>query len=202
MNYILDTIERYPVLEPCKQDIIDAVETIIRMYKNGNKLLLCGNGGSCSDCEHISGEFLKGFLKKRPYEKGEINLEEDVLCKLQKGVPAIPLTSLTASLSAFNNDVDPDLSYGQLVNALGKKGDVLIGISTSGNAKNVALAVKCAKALNIKTIGLTGAKGGLLRELCDIAIRVPETETFKIQELHLPVYHAICAQVEESLFEK
>lgn len=202
MNYILDTIERYPVLEPCKQDIIDAVETIIRMYKNGNKLLLCGNGGSCSDCEHISGEFLKGFLKKRPYEKGEIDLEEDVLCKLQKGVPAIPLTSLTASLSAFNNDVDPDLSYGQLVNALGKKGDVLIGISTSGNAKNVALAVKCAKALNIKTIGLTGAKGGLLRELCDIAIRVPETETFKIQELHLPVYHAICAQVEESLFEK
>lgn len=202
MNYILDTIERYPVLEPCKQDIIDAVETIIRMYKNGNKLLLCGNGGSCSDCEHISGEFLKGFLKKRPYEKGEIDLEEDVLCKLQKGVPAIPLTSLTASISAFNNDVDPDLSYGQLVNALGKKGDVLIGISTSGNAKNVALAVKCAKALNIKTIGLTGAKGGLLRELCDIAIRVPETETFKIQELHLPVYHAICAQVEESLFEK
>lgn len=202
MDYILDTIKRYPILEACKQDIFDAVDMITKMYKEGKKLLLCGNGGSCSDCEHISGEFLKGFLKKRPYEKGEIDLEEDILCKLQKGVPAIPLTSLTASLSAFNNDVDADLSYGQLVNALGKKGDVLMGISTSGNAKNVALAIKCAKALDIKTIGLTGIKGGLLKELCDITIKVPESQTYKIQELHLPVYHAICAQVEENLFEK
>lgn len=202
MNYVLDTIERYPILEASKEDILAAVDAISQMYENGGKLLLCGNGGSAADCEHISGEFLKGFLKKRPYEKGELDLEDEVLLKLQKGIPAIPLTSLSSSLSAFNNDVDPDLNYAQLVQALGATGDVFLGISTSGNAKNVALAAKCANAKGLITIGLTGKKGGLLKDICDISIKVPETETYKIQELHLPVYHAICAQVEANFFER
>ena len=202
MNYVLDTIKRYPILEGCKDDILAAVDAISKMHQNGKKLLLCGNGGSAADCEHISGEFLKGFLKKRPYEKGELDLDDDILSKLQKGIPAIPLTSLSASLSAFNNDVDPDLNYAQLVQALGSAGDVFLGISTSGNAKNVSLAAKCAKAKGLITIGLTGEKGGLLKDICDICIKVPETETYKIQELHLPVYHAICAQVEENFFER
>ncbi len=202
MNYVLDTIKRYPILEACKEDILAAVDAISQMYENGSKLLLCGNGGSAADCEHISGEFLKGFLKKRPYEKGELDLEEDILSKLQKGIPAIPLTSLSSSLSAFNNDVDPDLNYAQLVQALGATGDVFLGISTSGNAKNVSLAAKTANAKGLITIGLTGEKGGLLKDICDICIRVPENETYKIQELHLPVYHAICAQVEANFFER
>ncbi len=202
MNYILDTVKRYPVLEGCIEDIQAAVDAIVDMRQNGSKLLLCGNGGSAADCEHISGEFLKGFLKKRPYEKGELDLDDEILSKLQKGIPAIPLTSLSASLSAFNNDVDPDLNYAQLVQALGAVGDVFLGISTSGNAKNVSCAAKTANALGMITIGLTGKNGGLLKDICDICIKVPETETYKIQELHLPVYHAICAQVEENLFER
>lgn len=202
MNYVEDTVKRYPVLEACADDIQAAVQMISDMYERGSKLLLCGNGGSCSDCEHISGEFLKGFLKKRPYAENELDLESEILQKLQKGIPAIPLTSLTASLSAFNNDVDPNLSYAQLVQALGSLGDVFLGISTSGNAKNVAFAAKTAKAKGLFTIGLTGEKGGLLKDICDICIKVPENETYKIQELHLPVYHAICAQVEENFFER
>ena len=202
MNYITDTINRYPVLSVCEKEIVAAVDAICEMYKNGIKLLLCGNGGSAADCEHISGEFLKGFVKKRPYSESEIELEDDILTKLQKGIPAIPLTSLSASLTAFANDVDPLLCYAQLVGALGKENDLLLGISTSGNAKNVANAIKTAKALGIKTIALTGKDGGLLKDISDITIIVPENETYKIQELHLPVYHAICAQVEENLFAK
>lgn len=202
MNYVEDTVKRYPILENCADDIFAAVDVITEMYERENKLLLCGNGGSCADCEHISGEFLKGFLKKRPYEKDELDLEDEILSKLQKGIPAIPLTSLTASLSAFNNDVDPNLNYAQLVQALGNLGDVFLGISTSGNANNVAFGAKTAKAKGLFTIGLTGEKGGLLNEICDICIKVPENETYKIQELHLPVYHAICAQVEENIFER
>lgn len=202
MDYVLDTVKRYPVLEACRDDIQAAVDAIVNMYESGSKLLLCGNGGSAADSEHISGELLKGFLKKRPYSQGELELDDEILSKLQKGISAIPLTSLSASLTAFNNDVDPDLNYAQLVQALGRMGDVFMGISTSGNAKNVAYAAKTANAVGMLTIGLTGEKGGLLKEICDITIRVPENETYKIQELHLPVYHAICAQVEEEIFER
>ena len=200
MDYILDTVKRYPVLESCKDDIYKAVDAICQMHKNSGKLLLCGNGGSAADCEHISGELLKGFLKKRAYEENELELEDAILSKLQKGVASIPLSSLSASLTAFNNDVDPALCYAQLVQSLAVCKDVFFGISTSGNAKNVAAAAKTAKALGLVTIGLTGEGGGLLKDICQICIRVPETETYKIQELHLPVYHAICAQIEENLF--
>ncbi len=203
-------MQRYPALEACRGDIEAAVAALIACYEQGGKLLLCGNGGSCADCDHITGELMKGFLKKRPLTEAEQAamreqcpaLETDTLQKLQKGLPAVPLTAMAGLFTAFCNDVDPALVYAQQVLALGKPGDVLLGISTSGNAGNVAAAAKVAKALGLTVIGLTGEKGGVLAALADIAIRVPETETYKVQELHLPVYHGLCAAVEEHFFEK
>lgn len=204
-----ELIERYPALSEIKDDIAKATEEIIACYENGGKVLLCGNGGSCADCDHIAGELMKGFLKKRPLSvpkkeeltNNEPSLDDEFLSKLQCGLPAVSLPSMTAPNSAFANDVDPDLIYAQGVLALGKAGDVLIGISTSGNSKNVCAAAKIAKATDCKVIGLTGCKGGELKEYADVCICVPESETFKIQELHLPVYHCICAMVEEYFFE-
>lgn len=197
MKYVKELVERYPVLAPCAPSVEEAVELLTDMHLFGNKLLIAGNGGSAADASHISGELLKGFLLKRPYEN-----QEEPFCKMQQGVAAIPLNCLDALLSAYANDVDADYCYAQLVGALGREGDVFMGLSTSGNAKNVTLAVLAAKELGLVTVGLTGAGGGKLAELCDLCIRVPETETFKIQELHLPVYHAICAQVEANLYEE
>ena len=206
MRYTEELCTRYPALRAVKSDIENAVNIILDSYRSGGKILLCGNGGSAADCEHISGEFLKGFLMKREPTGEELLALKETLGeraeKLQRGVAAIPLTSLSSSLSAFANDVDAELVYAQLVYALGKKGDVLLSISTSGNSKNVALAVKCAKALGIKTIALTGEGGGALLSLADVTVKAPECETYKIQEYHLPIYHAICADVEEILFAK
>ena len=183
---------------------------MVDCYQNGGKLLLCGNGGSCADCDHIVGELMKGFLKKRPLssvQKDEMMhnsplLDDVLLNKLQGGLPAIALPSVTALNSAFCNDVDPELIYAQAVLALGNKNDVLIAISTSGNSKNVVAAAKAAKGLGITVVALTGNKGGMLKDCSDILIAVPETETYKIQELHLPVYHYLCAAVENEFFEK
>ena len=194
----------------CESEIKRAIEAIIACYEKGGKLLLCGNGGSCADCDHIVGELMKGFLKKRPLDdskKAEMRekcaeLDDETLSKLQAGLGAISLPSITALGSAFNNDVDPELTYAQATLALGKTGDVFIGLSTSGNAKNVAAAARVAKGLGMTVIGMSGEGGGKLAALSDIAIRVPESETFKIQELHLPVYHAICAEVEEYFYSK
>ena len=194
----------------CESEIKRAIEAIIACYEKGGKLLLCGNGGSCADCDHIVGELMKGFLKKRPLDdskKAEMRekcaeLDDATLSKLQAGLGAISLPSITALGSAFNNDVDPELTYAQATLALGKAGDVFIGLSTSGNAKNVAAAARVAKGLGMTVIGMSGEGGGKLAALSDIAIRVPENETFKIQELHLPVYHAICAEVEEYFYSK
>ena len=205
---ITELLNRYPSLCECKDDIEKAAKAIIECYEKGGKLLLCGNGGSCADCEHIVGELMKGFLKKRPLSveqknkmKNNCNLVDDeLLSKLQGGLPAIAIPSITALNSAFCNDVDPELVYAQPLMALAKENDILIGISTSGNSKNVFGAVKVAKALGIKVIGLTGKTGGKLKETVDICICAPETETFKIQELHLPIYHYLCANVEEYLF--
>ncbi len=197
--------ERYPQLEPVLGEIREAIFRIVRSYNNGGKILLCGNGGSAADCEHISGEFLKGFLMKRAPHGEELDVLSSALGAdaelLQSGVPAIPLPSLTASLSAFANDVSPELVYAQLVYALGRRGDVLVAISTSGNSKNVVLAAKCAGALGIDVIALVGGDGGELSKLADTVIRAPEYETFKIQEYHLPIYHAICSDVEEMIFK-
>jgi len=204
-----ELLTRYPVLTRIKDDIAKAAKEIISCYENGGKVLLCGNGGSCADCEHIVGELMKGFLKKRPVSDEQLAemkanapyLEDEILSKLQCGLPAISLSSMTALNSAFCNDVDPELIYAQPLMALGSKNDILIAISTSGNSKNVYAAVKVAKALGLCVIGLTGASGGKLKELTDVCICVPEEETFKIQELHLPVYHYLCAETEAHFFQ-
>ena len=198
------------MLDSCKEDILKAQELFIDCYKNGGKLLLCGNGGSAADCDHIVGELIKGFLKARPLSE-EIkesmksncpSINESTLCKLQLGLPAIALPSITALNSAFCNDVDADLVYAQSLMALAKKGDVLIAISTSGNSKNVFNAATVAKAFGITVVSLTGKSGGKIKEFSDVCICVPETETFKVQELHLPVYHYLCAKTEEHFFDK
>lgn len=206
---INELLNRYSSLCECKEDIEKAAKAIIECYENGGKLLLCGNGGSCADCEHIVGEMMKGFLKKRPLndsKKAEMKskcdlVDDELLSKLQCGLPAVAIPSINALNSAFCNDVDPELVYAQPLMSLAKENDILIGISTSGNSKNVFGAVKVAKALGIKVIGLTGKKGGKLKETADICICASETETFKIQELHLPIYHYICAAVEEHFFQ-
>ena len=203
-----ELLARYPALEVCKEDILKAKEAIIKCYKNGGKLLLCGNGGSCADCDHIVGELMKGFLKKRPLndEKKTKMLENcpeldaHTLDSLQDALPAISLTSYNALNTAFANDVDPELTFAQGVLGLGKSGDVLIAISTSGNSKSVTTAAKVAQALGVKVIALTGRDGGTLRAVSDVAIIAPECETYKIQELHLPIYHYLCAEVEKHFF--
>ncbi|MCQ2456617.1 MAG: SIS domain-containing protein [Clostridia bacterium] len=201
--------DRYPSLGECRKEIAQATEMLIDCYKNGGKLLLCGNGGSSADCEHISGELMKGFLSERKLRKEKkdemrsrcSSLGDDTLDSLQGALPAIPLSSLSALGTAFCNDAEPKLVFAQGVFGLGKEGDVLICISTSGNSANVVEAAKVAKALCLKVISLTGRSGGKLKELSDVCICVPETETYKVQELHLPVYHKICADVEKAFFE-
>ena len=176
---------------------------------SGGKLLLCGNGGSASDSDHIVGELMKGFLKKRPLsdeqkclmKKRFDGISDTTLERLQSGLPAISLPSISVLNSAFCNDVDPSLIYAQSLFALANERDVLIAISTSGNAENVCLAVEVAKSLGVLVISLTGQSGGRLKALSDICIAVPESETFKVQELHLPVYHTLCADVEAHFFE-
>ena len=204
-----ELLERYPQLNSCKNEILLAGKKIIECYKNGGKLLIAGNGGSCADCDHIVGELMKGFLKKRPIaedKKAQMKnncpeLEDDILNKLQCGLPAVALTNLNAVNTAFCNDVDPNLIYAQAVMGLGKKGDILVCMSTSGNAVNANAAAKVGKALGLTVIGLTGQGGGKLSEVADLCIKVPECETFKIQELHLPVYHYLCAATEAHFFD-
>lgn len=192
------------------QCIDNAVEIIIESYKNGGKLLICGNGGSCSDSDHIVGELMKGFLLKRPlsdeYKADFKRLYGDkgtaLADSLQGTLPAINLTAQDALLTAFANDVDPAASFAQQVWGYAQKNDVLIGISTSGNSDNIIKAVMASKVKVIKSIALTGKTGGKLKDMCDCCIAVPETETFKIQELHIKVYHYICAAVESEFFDE
>lgn len=200
-----ELLNRYPSLAECKDSINEAIKTIIESFENGSKLLCCGNGGSCADCEHIVGELMKGFLSLRPLsdekkalmKKNNPYLTDEVLSKLQFGLPAVSLPSLTGLNSAFCNDVDAELVYAQDVLGLSEKGDVLLCISTSGNSKNCVAAANVAKGLGITVIGLTGKTGGKLKEIADVCICAPETETFKVQELHLPIYHYICVEIEK-----
>ena len=204
-----ELLTRYPVLAACENEICEAAQRWIDCYENGGKLMICGNGGSCSDAEHIVGELMKGFLKKRPVcpqKAAEMKarnpkLEDTVIAKLQGGLPAIPLAAFTALNSAFCNDVDAELVYAQPLMGLAQPGDILMCLSTSGNSKNVVAAAQVAKALGITIISMTGKTGGALKTLSDICICVPETETFKVQELHLPVYHYLCAETEAHFFE-
>ena len=205
MKHIEELCRRYPVLSVCKNDIEKAVEILIESFENGGKLLVAGNGGSCADSDHISGELLKSFVKKRRPSAElidsirKINPETgDYLSdKLQGSLPVIALTNNTALMTASLNDVDGNIMFAQQVNGYGKKGDVFLGISTSGNSKDIVYPAVVAKAKGLMTVALTGKDGGKLKEIADICIVVPEQETFKIQELHLPVYHALCLEVEE-----
>ncbi len=185
--------ERYPALVECKERIMDAYLQLRDCFEGGGKLLVCGNGGSCADAEHIVGELMKGFYLKRPIT---------ALPCLQGGLPAISLNGHPALSSAFANDCDGEYVYAQQLAALGRKGDVLLGISTSGNAKNVLRAAETAKALGIRSIALTGGKGGRLAEACDISVIVPANTPADVQEYHLPVYHALCAMLESHFFEE
>ena len=190
--------EKYTALEECREDIEKALELILHTYQNGGKVLVCGNGGSAADSEHIVGELMKGFLLKRPVTDERI--PERLRMGLQGSLPAISLPSQCAILSAFINDVDPEMMYAQLVYGYAKENDLVIGLSTSGNSKNVVNAIEVAKCLGVKTLSLTGSKDSRMSELSDVTIRVPETETYKVQEYHLPVYHYLCAEVERILF--
>lgn len=203
-------IERYPALSVCKDDIEKVYEVLEECFATGHKLLIAGNGGSCSDGEHIAGELMKGFkLQRKCSEEFAERLKSideergaELAGKLQGGLPTIALDNHQALNTAYINDVANGglLTYAQQVYGYGKDGDVLLGISTSGNSKNVAYATVVARALGMKVIGLTGAKGGNLANVADVAIKVPETETYMIQELHLPVYHCLCLMLEERFF--
>lgn len=191
-------LKRYPELKVCEDDIRSALKLIIETYENGGKVLVCGNGGSASDSEHIVGELMKGFLSERVVTDERI--PEEIRKNLQGSLPAISLPSQSAILSAFINDVEPEMMYAQLVYGYAKENDLVIGISTSGNSKNVVNAVKVANALGVKTLSLTGKMGGILSDISTVTIKVPETETYKIQEYHLPTYHYLCAETEKHFF--
>ncbi|GLB24699.1 hypothetical protein LXJ15735_09400 [Lacrimispora xylanolytica] len=208
MKYLEELMERYPSLSCVREEIKNAYEILEACYVNGGKLLIAGNGGSCADAEHIVGELMKGFVKRRSaspefqetLKEIDPELGSALAEKLQGGLPAIALTGHPGLSTAFLNDVDGDMIFAQQTYGYGKKGDVLLGISTSGNSKNVMYAMTAARALGMKTIGLTGKDGGQLKRTADVSIVVPESETFKIQELHLPVYHALCLMLEERFF--
>lgn len=199
---------RYPELEGLRNEIRAAYDLLEKCYENGGKVLIAGNGGSCADAQHIVGELMKGFKLRRKMSeefckklkaidpvRGE-KLAED----LQDGLPAIALDSHSALNTAFMNDVDGLEMYAQQLNVLGTEKDVLIGISTSGNSKNVMYAAVVAKAKGMKVLGLTGGTGGQIAEIADVALIMPTTETYMIQELHLPVYHCLCLMLEERFF--
>lgn len=202
-------IERYPDLKPCREDMKNAVIALCEMYRKGGKLLVCGNGGSASDSEHIVGELMKGFVKKRPIDDNmyakmkELCPDEADYLKnnLQGALPAVSLMNAVALNSAFANDQAPDLAMAQQVLGLGNPEDILIGISTSGNSANVVYAVQMAKVKGMKTIGLLGGKECKLKPLVDIAISAPSPVTYKIQEYHLPIYHMLCIAVENEFFD-
>ncbi|MDI9484072.1 MAG: SIS domain-containing protein [Bacillota bacterium] len=209
MNTHLRTLlTRYPDLESCLRDVNEAFEIWRDSFASGHKTLICGNGGSAADSEHIVGELMKGFISRRP-------VGEDFLLKaealygdhgrylanhLQGALPAISLSSQLGLISAFGNDVSFDMVYAQQVYGYGKPGDVLVAISTSGNSPNVLHAVQVAKLRGLGVIGFTGKHGGEMAKLCDVSIQVPDDETYRIQERHLAIYHTLCIMLEEEFF--
>jgi D-sedoheptulose 7-phosphate isomerase len=201
-------VERYPSLESAKNDIVAAYRLLEESYENGGKLLVAGNGGSAADAEHIVGELMKGFkLPRKPEEDFAERLVAEnqelgaVLAEnLQGALPAIALDGHPALSTAYMNDCEPLLCFAQQVNGYGKSGDVFLGISTSGNSKNVLYAATTAHAKGMKVIGLTGAKDSKLKDMSDVCIKAPQTETYMIQELHLPIYHCLCLMLEDKFF--
>lgn len=208
-SFLDDLICRYPQLQVCRVDIEAAYNVLCESYRANGKLLVCGNGGSASDAEHIVGELMKGFKKQRISDAGyrqrlesiDKELGSRLAVGLQGALPTMSLGGHPALTTAYMNDCDPLLCFAQQVNGYGMAGDVLLGISTSGNSKNVVYAAVAAKAKGMKVIGLTGANESKLSVMSDVCIRVPERETYKVQELHLPVYHCLCLMLEDTFFE-
>ena len=208
MKHIDLLMERYPSLEAVKDDIISAYLLMEECYENGGKLLVAGNGGSAADAEHIVGELMKGFkMPRKPVIDlavklvAEIQVLVNVLAEnLQGALPAIALDGHPALSTAYMNDCEPLLCFAQQVNGYGKAGDVFLGISTSGNSKNVLFAATTAHAKGMKVVGLTGAKDSKLKDMSDVCIKAPQTETYMIQELHLPIYHCLCLMLEDKFF--
>lgn len=205
---IQEMVDKYQELHVCARETQQACELLVDAYRGGGKLLVCGNGGSAADSEHIVGEMMKGFMSKRPISDDFREKLNDlygsdgsfIADRLQGALPAISLVSQSGLMTAFANDVSAETVYAQQVYGYGRAGDVLMGISTSGNSPNVVRALQVAKALGVRTIGLTGEDGGRMKALCDVTIRVPYNRTPDIQERHLPIYHAICLVVEEAFF--
>ena len=203
-------MKRYPVLEACKEEIIGGYELMEECYKNGGKLLIAGNGGSAADSEHIAGELMKRFkiprsipedLKKKLIEIDSVR-GENLSKNLERPLMAIPLVAHEALTTAYINDVDGLGVFAQQLYGFGRAGDVFLGITTSGNSQNVMSATVVARALGIKVLGLTGENGGELSQVANVCVKVPETETYMVQELHLPVYHCWCLMLEDKFFGK
>ena len=208
-DHLYRLIERYPALAACRDDLRATHDTLAATFRAGGKLLLCGNGGSAADCEHITGELMKSFLKPRPLPTDEIerivaaggaDLGGEIAGWLQGALPAVALTSSVSLGSAVLNDTHGEMIHAQQVHGLGRAGDALLGISTSGNARNVLNACVVARARGMRTILLTGRTGGKLLPYADVAIRVPADHVVEIQEYHLPIYHALCLALEETFF--
>ena len=208
MDHLSVLQQRYPVLAPVVPALAQACCLLENAFRNGGKLLLCGNGGSACDCEHIAGELMKSFILPRGLTENEQQAlhtfgDDGLLAGgLQNGLPCLVLSGLMGLSTAFANDADPALAFAQQAWVYAREGDVLLGISTSGNSRNVVLAAQAAKARGAKVIGLTGHAQGKLAPLCDVLLNVPETQTYRIQELHLPIYHALCLELEERFFAK
>ncbi len=206
MNHLF---ERYPDLEVCRPDLELAYDMLGTCYRSGGKLLVCGNGGSAADTEHIVGELMKGYMLKRPLppearrKLAAVTSPVDATYladHLQGALPAISLVSQSALITAFANDIDPEMIFAQQVYGYGRPGDVLWAISTSGNAKNILNAVQVARAMGLKTLGMTGPDGGMLKDFCDVTIRAPGGSTPDVQERHLPIYHTLCVLLEMDFF--
>jgi D-sedoheptulose 7-phosphate isomerase len=212
MDYLEQLMERYPALLVCKEEIVKAFQIMKAAFEAGGRLLAAGNGGSSADSAHIAGELMKGFVKKRPLppdfverlkkaDGGNSQYSEYLAKNIQQGLPVIDLSSHAALMTASINDIGGDIIYAQQVCGYGRPGDVFLGISTSGNAKNILYAMIAARAKGMRTIALSGGSGGAIKGYADAAITVPEKETYKVQELHLPVYHTLCLMIEEYFFK-
>ena len=191
----------YPDLLPCRESIVEAFEVLQKTFADGGKLLICGNGGSAADAGHIAGELLKGFGQKRPlHADWQEKLGKNLAAQLQGALPTLALPDFTALLTAYANDCNPEYGFAQLTWGLGQAADTLLCISTSGNSKNILNAAEVARAKGLKTIGLSGQTGGQLKDTVDTCICVPHREVYRIQERHLPIYHALCLELEKAFF--
>lgn len=207
-GYLKKLIIDYPALAHLEHDVQEASELLVECYHSGGTIYTCGNGGSAADAEHIVGELMKGFHLKRNLNPDQIqeiarlypDEATEIEQNLQEAIPAVSLVSSMALSTAFANDVNPDYVFAQQIYGLGRAGDILIAISTSGNSGNVVLAAKLAKVKDVRVIGLAGETGGKLQAHCDLTIKAPSADTAGIQEFHLPIYHCLCSMLEEAVF--